>query len=395
MITTRERLRISEIVRGAAQAQASLDPLIQPFVPLATRHALFASQGKAAFEQIVADAGLRGSRILMPAFFPDDFVGVFMKYGMTPVFVDVAPDTFHLDLETITPAHLVGVKALLIEHTFGLPADGARYRAFCDRHGLVLIEDCARALGASFHGKLVGGDGQYAMFSLPKCVPVRAGGLALSETPIRATLGRPHIGLAGLLHAATLVKYPLANAIEGMAYRLLADSPVYPREVGNYEPQPVREFDAVGRFMLKAFLPLYRDALARKRACAITLRTALEPLGFVFQSDGGGDHICTSVAVDPPPTCDADGLKTYLISRGVKASAMWRNALGVSAFGRDTWGAVPESTPVSMRLAERLIQLPVSRFRTQAESDQIIALCRQYVGAGQPSPALRAVPGAR
>ncbi len=348
-------------------------------MPSTGRHVLYASQGKAAFEQIVVAAGLGGSRIIVPAFFPDDFVGVFLKYGMTPVFVDVDPDTYHLDLRAVTGAHLQGARALLVEHTFGLPANGARYRAFCDEHGLVLIEDCARALGASFAGRLVGADGHYAMFSLPKCVPVRAGGLALSEEPMPAPLGGAHIGLAGMLHAATLVKYPFANAVEGVAYSLLADSPIYPREVGNYEPQPVREFDAVGRVMLKAFLPLYRDALAKKRACSQVLRTALEPMGFVFQSDGGGDHICTSLAAEPPPGCDADELKGFLIAHGVKASAMWRSALGVSAFGSETWGAEPQSTPVSLRLSQRLIQLPVSRFRTASQSRRIVDLCGRFV----------------
>ena len=380
MITTRERIRVSELLSGAlATAGSSIDALIQEFVPLGRRHALYASQGKAAFEQIVVAAGLGGSRIIMPAFFPDDFVGVFLKHGMTPVFVDVDPHTYHLDLRTVTRAHLEGARALLVEHTFGLPADGAFYRAFCDEHGLVLIEDCARALGAALAGRLVGADGHYAMFSLPKCVPVRAGGLALSETPIRAPLGNAHLGVAGLLHAATLVKYPFANAIEGVVYSLLADSPIYPREVGNYDPQPVREFDAVGRFMLKVFLPLYGDALAKKRACAQVLRAALEPMGFVFQSDGGGDHICTSVAAEPPPGCDADQLKTYLVAHGVKASSMWRSALGVSPFGRDTWSAEAQTTPVSLRLSQRLIQLPVSRFHTASQTRRMIELCERFV----------------
>lgn len=388
MITTRERIRVSELVRGAvATASTPLDVLLSEFVPVDRRHALFTSQGKAAFEQIVVAAGLRGSRIIAPAFFPDDFVGVFLKYDITPVFADVDPSTYHLDLSTVTRAHLQGARAMLVEHTFGLPADAARYRTFCDQHGLTLIEDCARAMGASIAGKLVGADGHYAMFSLPKCVPVRAGGIALSEKPLEGTLAEAKIGVAGLLHALTLVKYPFAGAIEGMVYPWLADSPIYPREVGNYTPQRVRQFDALGRLMLRSFLPLYREALAKKRECSKILRTALAPMGFTFQSEGGGDHICTSLAVDPPAACDADQLNQFLNTQGVKSSSMWRTALGVSEFGQKTWGAVPQSTPVALRLAQRLIQLPVSRFRTALESAQIIRLCERFVaaaGCGEP-----------
>ena len=391
MITTRERLGLSEIVRGLpSAARADLDARLREFVPAEGRQLVYASQGKAAFEQIVLAARLAGSRILMPAFFPDDFVGVFVKYGITPVFVDVDPHTYHLDLRAVTPAHLKGARALLVEHTFGLPADGAAFRMFCNEHGLVLIEDCARALGAASGGRLVGAFGQYAMFSLPKCAPVRAGGLALAEVPFRPQLEAARIGLSGLLHALTLVRYPFSSALEGAVYSVVADSAIYPREVGNYDPLPAREFDAVGRLMLKLFLPLYREALGKKRAWATALKDALEPVGFTFQADRKGEHIYTSLAADPPVSCDADGLKTFLIANGVKASAMWRNALGVSEFGRKTWNARPESTPIALRLSTRLIQLPVSRFRTLAQSRRIVELCERFAAdAGRASSGTR------
>jgi dTDP-4-amino-4,6-dideoxygalactose transaminase len=374
VITTRERLTLAEIVRGLS-TRADLDSLLGEFVPADGRHLIFASQGKAAFEQVVLAAGLQDSTILMPAFFPDDFVGVFLKYRITPVFVDVDPETYHLNLGAVTAAQLSGAKALLIEHTFGLPADGAAFRTFCDRHGLILIEDCARALGAASGGRLVGSFGHYAIFSLPKCAPVRAGGVALAEAPFQPRLGPPAIGLSGLLHALTLVRYPFASVVEGAIYSAVADSPIYPREVGNYEPLPAREFDALGRLMLRMFLPAYREALQAKRACATALKDALEPAGFTFQADRAGEHIATSLAADPPASCDPDALKVFLIKHGVKASAMWRNALGISEFGRRTWNARPDSTPVALRLSKRLIQLPVSRFRTQAESRRIVELC--------------------
>ena len=329
----------------------------------------------------------------MPAFFPDDFVGVFVKYRITPVFVDVDPQTYHLDLRAVTTAQLNRAKALLVEHTFGLPADGAAFRAFCDEHGLVLIEDCARALGSTSGGRLVGSFGQYAVFSLPKCAPVRAGGLALAEVPFRPQLAAAKIGLSGLLHALTLVRYPFSSALEGAVYSVVADSPIYPREVGNYDPLPAREFDAVGRLMLEMFLPVYREALGKKHAWATALKSALEPVGFTFQADREGEHIYTSLAADPPVTCDPDGLKTFLIANGVKASAMWRNALGVSEFGRKTWNARRDSTPVALRLSKRLIQLPVSRFRTQAQSRWIVELCERFAAdAAVRAPARGSLP---
>ena len=89
MITTRERLRPSEVLALWSGRTPSLDALVRRVVPAEGRHLSFMSQGKAVFEQIVVSAGLAGARVIVPAFFPDDFVGVFAKYRMTPVFVDV------------------------------------------------------------------------------------------------------------------------------------------------------------------------------------------------------------------------------------------------------------------------------------------------------------------
>jgi hypothetical protein len=211
---------------------------------------------------------------------------------------------------------------------------------------------------------------------------VRAGGVAVAEVPFSPHLLPARLGLSGMLHALTLIRYPFASAVEGAVYSMVADSPVYPREVGNYDPLPPRELDAVARLMLKMFLPLYREALDRKRTCATILREKLEPAGFTFQSDPRREHTYTSISVEPPERCDADALKSFLVMNRVKASAMWRNAIGVSEFGRKTWQATPDSTPVSQRLSRRLIQLPVSRFRTDAESSRIAELCVRFVAEG-------------
>jgi dTDP-4-amino-4,6-dideoxygalactose transaminase len=389
MITTRERATPAEVVRGVStKNHTNLIDRFRDVLPLDRRYCVFTNQGKAAFEQIVLAAGLQCSRILVPAFFPDDFVGIFLKYKMTPVFVDVDPDRYHLDLDAITTEHLAGARAMLVLHTFGLPADGVRYREFCDEHGLVMIEDCARSLGASTGGALVGSFGHYALFSLPKCTPVREGGIALSEKPMQTSLEGARIGIFGFLHALALIRFPFTSLLEAPAYAILADTPAYPREVGNYQPLPARELDGLGRLILDGFMPHYRAAIASKRACASKLRQGLEPCGFTFQADEG-DHICTAVSVDPPADIDADILRAFLLRRhGVKASAMWRGSLGISAFAERIWNTRRERTPVAMRLATRLLQLPVSRFQTPRQTATIVAACKRFLSSSRSTALL-------
>ena len=150
MITTRERIRLSELIKGSTTSEDNFHQILSDLIPIDDRRFIYTNMGKAAFEQIVINANLRNSKILLPAFFPDDFVGIFKKYNITPLFSDICPDTYHLNLETIDPKKLKEIKALIILHTFGLPADGHKFKQFCEQNNILMIEDCARSFGADY-----------------------------------------------------------------------------------------------------------------------------------------------------------------------------------------------------------------------------------------------------
>lgn len=99
--------------------------------------------------------------------------------GATPVFVDVDPASYLLDLDRIEAAVTPATRALLPVHLFGRPVDMERINAIALRHGLRVIEDCAQATGASWAGRPVGSWGMpvASAFSPPKTLapPVMAG----------------------------------------------------------------------------------------------------------------------------------------------------------------------------------------------------------------------------
>src|SRR3954464_9344888 len=68
--------------------------------------------------------------------------------GATPRFVDILPDTYGLDPEQVAAAIGPRTKAILPVHIYGHPVDMGPLLALAERHGLVLIEDCAQAHGA-------------------------------------------------------------------------------------------------------------------------------------------------------------------------------------------------------------------------------------------------------
>ncbi|MEM1241278.1 MAG: DegT/DnrJ/EryC1/StrS family aminotransferase [Cyanobacteria bacterium P01_H01_bin.26] len=72
--------------------------------------------------------------------------------GAKPVFVDIRPDTFNIDPDLIEAAITPKTKAIMPVHLYGNPAAMAQIIAIATQHNLKVIEDCAQAFGATYHG---------------------------------------------------------------------------------------------------------------------------------------------------------------------------------------------------------------------------------------------------
>ncbi|MCB0187300.1 MAG: aminotransferase class I/II-fold pyridoxal phosphate-dependent enzyme, partial [Caldilineaceae bacterium] len=76
--------------------------------------------------------------------------------GATPVFVDIDPATYNLDIKLVEAAITPKTKAIIPVHFAGLPADMDALVPLAEKHGLYIIEDAAHAHGSTWHGKPVG-----------------------------------------------------------------------------------------------------------------------------------------------------------------------------------------------------------------------------------------------
>ncbi|HYU45094.1 MAG TPA: DegT/DnrJ/EryC1/StrS family aminotransferase, partial [Terriglobales bacterium] len=92
-------------------------------------------------------------------------VGAISRLGATPVFVDIDPATFNLDVSQIAARVTKKTKAMIPVHLFGQMADMDPVMQLAEKHGLVVIEDAAQAIGAEYKGRRAGSIGHYGCFS--------------------------------------------------------------------------------------------------------------------------------------------------------------------------------------------------------------------------------------
>jgi dTDP-4-amino-4,6-dideoxygalactose transaminase len=147
----------------------------------ADRRIAYTNYARTALEKIIQIEGLDGTAVLTPAFnCHGTFDPLFEKYDITPVFVDVELPSMLPDREAVS-ARADEADAVLLLHAFGLPAKMNFWVDFTREYGLLLVEDCARALGATYDGEVVGSFGDAAFYSLMKVSPAMKGGAVVTN----------------------------------------------------------------------------------------------------------------------------------------------------------------------------------------------------------------------
>jgi perosamine synthetase len=145
-------------------------------------HAIATSYGRIAFYYIVEALGLpRGSEIVVPALTFWVIPELARAAGLRVVFADIDPATFTLDPSAFERAITPATRAVVPTHLYGLPCDMDAILAIARRHNLLVIEDCAHALGATFRGNPVGtlGDASFYSFQTLKPLNCYGGGMAI------------------------------------------------------------------------------------------------------------------------------------------------------------------------------------------------------------------------
>jgi dTDP-4-amino-4,6-dideoxygalactose transaminase len=313
---------------------------------IGTPHAITVSSGTAALHLACQAAGLGpGDEMIVPAFTFVASASAARFVGATPVLCDIlGPHDLNIDPADVARRITPQTKAVMAVHFCGYPADVLALRELCDERGLILLEDCAEAIGARVDesGRQVGTVGELGAFSFfsKNQLCVGEGGMvstADEELAKHVRLLRSHALTSGTWdrHRGHDPAYDIVDI--GFNFRI--DEPR--AALGLSRMQRLEQDIAARRAVVRA----YRERLA-------------EMPGLQMPWDERAVELATHFAfpVLLPDRDARDRLREELKADGVQTT--WYPALQTFSEYRDA--APPEGLPRALEVSERHCMLPLS-----------------------------------
>jgi dTDP-4-amino-4,6-dideoxygalactose transaminase len=129
-------------------------------------HAIGVSSGTDALFLALKTLGVQsGDEVITTPFTFFATAGAIVNAGAVPVFVDIDPHTFNLDVRQVEGHITPRTRVLLPVHLYGQCADMEPLLAIAEKNGLTVLEDAAQAIGARYHGRAAGSMGRAGAFS--------------------------------------------------------------------------------------------------------------------------------------------------------------------------------------------------------------------------------------
>jgi perosamine synthetase len=318
------------------------------------RHGVMMSNGTVTTEAILRALGIgRGDEVITVSFSFNATVSTILQAGATPVFVDIRESDFTMDPDLVEAAVTPRTKAIMPVHLYGLMADMDPLADIARRHGLHLIEDAAQAHGATYHGRRAGSFGP-AMFSLyaTKNLMTGEGGIATTdddELADRLRLYRNH----------------------GMRQRY------YHEELGtNFKPTDLAA--ALGL----AQLPRLDERTAQRRRNAARLTAGLA--GYLSPAvPEGREHVWHQYTMRFPG--ERERVVAGLTERGIGSLIYYPVPIHRQSYLQAyVPGAADLDLPVTDRLSDEVLSIPVHPKLTDEELDAIVRAVREVATPVEP-----------
>jgi perosamine synthetase len=162
---------ITAVTNVMRTSRLSLGPVLAEFERefanyVGDPHALAVSSGTAGLHLALLALGIgAGDEVIVPSFTFIAVANAIRYVGAIPVFVDIDPVTLNMNPEYVEIAITSRTRAMMVVHTFGVPADLDVLLEIALRHNLRVVEDACEAIGAEYKGRKVGTFGDAGVFA--------------------------------------------------------------------------------------------------------------------------------------------------------------------------------------------------------------------------------------
>ena len=308
------------------------------------KHAIATSSGTTALylAMLAHDIG-PGDEVITPSFTFIASINSIIYVGATPVLVDIEPDTFNLDPAKVEAAITPRTKAILPVHLYGQPCHMDAFMDIAARHNLVLIEDAAQAVGATYQGRPTGsfGSGCFSLYATKNITSGEGGMVTTDDDALayRLRMLRQH----------------------GMERR-------YYHEMLGYNFRMTNLHAAIGL----AQMDRLADFTAKRRANAAYLNQHLETV-IVPTVQPDRDHVWHQYTVRVPKGAPftRDQAIEKLTQAGIGTGIFYPVPAHQQDYIEERYG--PKSLPVTEELAEQVFSLPVHPLLSAEDLETIVA----------------------
>ncbi|MFQ6047987.1 MAG: DegT/DnrJ/EryC1/StrS family aminotransferase [Phycisphaerae bacterium] len=350
---------IEAVVEVVRSGRLSLGPMADRFERMfaaycGTAEAVAVASGTAALHLCLRAVGIEpGAEVITTPFSFVASANVMLYEQARPVFVDIDPQTWNIDVSRIEPAITPRTRAILPVHVFGQTCPMEQICAIAERHGLVVIEDACEALGGRYRGRAAGSWGKMAAFGFypNKQITTGEGGMVTTSDRQLAGLvrsmrnqGRDEPG-QWLIHKRLGYNYRITEMSCALGVTQM-------RRVGRLLAQRARVAE------------LYRQHLSEER------RLSMQRIG----PDVEMSWFVMVVRLDDGYSRQQrDRIITALRGRGIGCgNYFW--PIHLQPFYMERFGYRAGMLPVCEAVAERTIALP---FHARMTEQQVETVCRQ------------------
>lgn len=307
------------------------------------RHAVAMSSGTTALMAIMMAHDFRpGDEVIVPAFSFFATASAVASVGAVPVFADIDEETYCLSPEAAEAAITERTVAIMPVHLYGHPAELPRFAELCEKHGLALLEDAAQAVEASIDGTYVGNWGTAAFSFYPsKNMTTAEGGMVVTNDDTIAERAR-------------MIRH------QGMNKQ-------YFHEVMGFNFRMTNIAAAIGRVQLQRLPDWTQQRIANASYFNERLRHVVTP-----RVSNGYRHVYHQYTVRVGDGLDRDAVVDTLNKRGIGARIYYPMPIHQQPVFQQQERYQDVVLPVTERLTQQVLSLPVHPFLTDEERDYIV-----------------------